>query len=136
MNITRDVVTDLLPLYFSGEASVDSRALVDAFFREHPDFEKVARKSVKVEMPVALGPDAVVEKKALQRLRRTLRVRSMLLGVSLFCTLAPFSVAGRDGEVTWFMLRDLPEGAAAFAAAALLFWGAYLWTFRARKEPR
>lgn len=31
-NVTRDVITDLCQLYVSGEASADTRTLVEAFF--------------------------------------------------------------------------------------------------------
>ena len=40
MNVTREVVTDLLPIYFSGEASGDTKVLVEDYFRQDPDFEQ------------------------------------------------------------------------------------------------
>ena len=43
MNVTRQVVTDLLPIYLSGEASGDTKALVEDYFRQDPDFERIAR---------------------------------------------------------------------------------------------
>ena len=42
MNVTRQVVADLLPIYISGEASGDTRALVEDFFRQDPEFERIA----------------------------------------------------------------------------------------------
>ena len=45
MNITREVVTDLLPIYFSGEASGDTKVLVEEYFRQDPDFERMARSA-------------------------------------------------------------------------------------------
>src|SRR6516164_3104145 len=45
MNITQDVVTDLLPVYFSGEASSDTKSLVEEYFRGNPDFERMARSA-------------------------------------------------------------------------------------------
>jgi heme/copper-type cytochrome/quinol oxidase subunit 4 len=47
MNVTRDVMNDLLPLYFSGEASADTRVLVEEYFREHPEFEREARGAAR-----------------------------------------------------------------------------------------
>jgi heme/copper-type cytochrome/quinol oxidase subunit 4 len=47
MNVTRDVMNDLLPLYFSGEASAGTRALVEQYFREHPEFEREARGAAR-----------------------------------------------------------------------------------------
>ena len=45
MNVTREVVTNLLPIYFSGEASGDTKVLVEDYFRQDPDFERIARSS-------------------------------------------------------------------------------------------
>jgi hypothetical protein len=36
MNVTREVVTDLLPIYFSGEASADTKVLVEDYFAGRP----------------------------------------------------------------------------------------------------
>ena len=43
MKLDRDIVIDLLPAYFSGEASAATKALVEEYFRQDPDFEKFAR---------------------------------------------------------------------------------------------
>jgi len=131
MNITQDVITDLLPVYFSGEASGDTRALVDTFFHDHPDFEKLARRSVKVQLPDPVAP-ANGEKEILRRVQRRLRRRASLLGFAIALTLAPFSfgaITFGHGEthLTWFMPRDFPSLAIAFATAAVLVWTIYLW---------
>ena len=44
MKVTRDVIYDLLPAYFAGEATSDSRALVDEFFATDPDFKRMAER--------------------------------------------------------------------------------------------
>ena len=36
MKITRDVIYDLLPAYFAGEVSADTRALIDEFLTTDP----------------------------------------------------------------------------------------------------
>jgi len=41
MNVTHDVVSDLWPLYASGEASADTRALVDTFLAGDPAFGRI-----------------------------------------------------------------------------------------------
>ena len=72
MKLEREVIIDLLPAYFSGEASAATRALVEDYFRENPDFEKSARsaggplESLKVA-PSRLDPEK--EKFALERAR-------------------------------------------------------------------
>ena len=41
MNVTREVISDLWPVYTSGEAGADTRALVEEFLREDPEFAKL-----------------------------------------------------------------------------------------------
>ena len=79
MKLEREVIIDLLPAYFSGEASTATRRLVEEFFRENPDFEKSARsaagplESLKVS-PGMLNPER--EKLALERARLVTETRT------------------------------------------------------------
>jgi anti-sigma factor RsiW len=43
MKITRDIVLDLLPLYLAGEASADTRALVEEYVQTDPELRACAR---------------------------------------------------------------------------------------------
>src|SRR5512140_1348056 len=90
MKATRDVITDLLPLYFSGEASADTRAMVEEYFAADPEFERMARrmaesvellKSTKVK-----NNDDVLEEQALIRARNKVRSRNMSLGAVPFAS--------------------------------------------------
>src|SRR5215831_16890442 len=88
MNVTREVVTDLLPVYFSGEASRDTKVLVEDYFRQHPDFERIARTAatpleiLRAAKPITAGPEK--EKRDLESVRWGLQRRKVLFGVSLF----------------------------------------------------
>jgi len=44
MRITRDVVYDLLPGYFAGEVSADTRALIDEFLATDPEFARMTTR--------------------------------------------------------------------------------------------
>jgi anti-sigma factor RsiW len=44
MKVTRDVIYDLLPAYFAGDASDDTRALVEAYFESDPEFGRMAAR--------------------------------------------------------------------------------------------
>jgi anti-sigma factor RsiW len=44
MKVTRDVIYDLLPAYFAGDASDDTRALVEAYFETDPEFGRMAAR--------------------------------------------------------------------------------------------
>jgi hypothetical protein len=130
MNVTRDVVTDLLPLYLSGDASVDSRALVEEFFRSDPEYEGMARKvrevraMLNVQVP---APDraAEAEKKSLKKTREMLGARNAWLGFAIAYTLAPLFTFRYHGA-WWIMFRDNPLQAALFVFIGGLCWVAYL----------
>ena len=91
MKITREVVTDLLPIYFSGEASSGTKSLVEDYFRENPDFERMARSAgtpldtLRAAPPVKA--DSEKEKRDLESVRCGLDRRKWLFGLSLFLTL-------------------------------------------------
>jgi hypothetical protein len=73
MNVTRQVISDLWPLYSAGEASRDTRALVEAFLEGDPAFAAALQESSRL-VPVPLGPALPPdhELKTLARTRRAL----------------------------------------------------------------
>ncbi len=129
MNITREVVTDLLPIYLAGEASADTAKLVEEFFRQDPDFERTARHaarpldSLQSAPPAAAGSES--DKRGLERIRTTLHRRTLLFGVSLFLSLAPLSFQFTTGHVSALMVRDAPWESALYWSLAIFFWFLY-----------
>jgi hypothetical protein len=94
-DVTRDVVSDLYPLYQSGEASRDSKALVDAYLASDSEFATLleAGDQVRRVVPqVRLSPEA--ELRVLQEAQRTARTRLLIIGgtVALGGTLALLSL--------------------------------------------
>ena len=141
MSVTQDVITDLLPVYFSGEASPDTRSLVESFFRDHPDFEKLARKSVKVVLPTQRSVAASGESEVLRRVQRKVRRRGSLLGFAIALTLAPLSFTavsfgGEGTHLKWFMPRDRPELAVGLLVVAASVWLIYGLTRLSRSTTR
>ena len=129
MNVTREVVSDLLPIYFSGEASGDTKALVEDYFRQDPDFERIARstaaplETLRAAAAVAVGSEK--EKRDLECIRWELRRRNVLFGVCLFLTLVPLSFHFSQGHIISLMVRDAPWEAAICWSLAALFWFIY-----------
>ena len=127
MNVTREVVTDLLPIYFSGEASSDTKSLVEEYFRENPDFERVARsaatplETLRAAPPVAAGSEK--EKRDLESVRCGFERRKWLFGLSLFLTLTPLSFYFTHGHLV--SLMDFLWEAALDWSMAALFWFLY-----------
>lgn len=119
MQVTREIVVDLLPLYQSGEASADSRAAVEAFMRRDPSLARlIADDTAGAEV---VPPQASLERQAVSRTRAIIRRRSWVLAFAILSTLLPFSFAFRGSEVTFFMLRDQPASALFWLAAAALW---------------
>jgi hypothetical protein len=51
MNITRNVILDLLPLYVANEVSADTRALVEEYLETDPELANVAKQFAPMEKP-------------------------------------------------------------------------------------
>ena len=129
MNITHEVVTDLLPVYFSGEASSDTKSLVEEYFRENPAFERMARRAgtpletLRAAPPVTAGSEK--EKRDMENVRCGLDRRKWLFGLSLFLTLSPLSFHFTHGPLFSLMSPDALWEAAFDWSMAAFFWSLY-----------
>jgi RNA polymerase sigma-70 factor (ECF subfamily) len=129
-NATRDVVVDLWPLYVSGEASPDTRALVESFLEKDPEFAERLREheGAGLRAPaVALPADH--ERATLLRAQRRRARQSMIVN-----SLALLASAGMTTFYLWnlvpwwvymFMGFGLPMPRAMGAAVE-----AYAWILR------
>lgn len=128
MNVTRDVMNDLLPVYFSGEASEDTRTLVEEYFRENPEFERMARGAAKplenLRAAVAVAPEAAREKRDLECVHRELRRNKIFFGMALLFTVAPLAFFYSNGHFQW-LVREDPREAAFFWSLATVLWLGY-----------
>ena len=131
MNVTREIVKDLLPLYVSGEASPDSARLVEAFLRDDKDLAALAEAmKAETDAPLRQAPAADVGLRALDRTKALLRRRTWLLALALFFTGLPLSFAADSSGVKFLLLRDAPVAASASLAVAAALWIAYAVTAR------
>jgi hypothetical protein len=136
MNVTREVVTDLLPIYFSGEASGDTKVLIEDYFRQDPDFERIARnaatplETLRAATPISAGSEK--EKRDLESVFGGLRRRKWLFGVSLFLTLVPLSFDFTHDHIVSLMVRDAPWHAAFDWSLAAVLWFLYFARMRWR----
>ncbi len=129
MNVTREVVTDLLPLYESGDASPDTRALVDQFLKSDPEFAQLVqalRTRPEPSAAASAGPCLDVEREAVARTRKALRRKSWTLALAIFFTVIPFIFALDSARgITFFMWRDEPGSRLFLLSAAWLWWMYY-----------
>ena len=126
MNITDDVINDLLPLYASGECSADTKLLVDEYLRAHPDLARQVSR-ISQQPPAGLLPNrlgASDEMYALKKTRRMIKRRSYILGAAIFFTIAPFSFAYINGKFYWLMAES-PMSAAVYLIVGAAFWVGY-----------
>src|SRR5258708_37245274 len=132
MKVPRQVINDLWPVYSAGEASADTRALVEAFFRQDPEFAKVLQEQdtdlmLKQEIP-KLSPDQ--ETKALRRTKRLLRGWDWTLFMAMLFSCFAFGriVADTSWDVS-------PANFIATATIAAAFWVAFfVRLFSMRKQ--
>lgn len=137
MKVEREVIIDLLPAYFSGEASAATRALVEEYFREHPDFEKTARSAggPLEELKVPLSAlEAAKEKFAFERARQVRETTSAFLWIAIIFSLLPFLFRFQDHRIVWVLWHGSNIVGLTFSLMAALFWLLFI-SNRRRREP-
>jgi hypothetical protein len=125
MQVSRDVIRDLWALCEAGEASEDSRRLVDAFLAQDTELGATLRSKTG---SLATSPPSLPlshEAETLTRMKRRLNRRSPLRLVAL--ALTGLAVA-RMIEQTTFVTS--PAEVVGLAVAALLCWIGYGWHTR------
>ena len=126
MKVTRDVVSDLLPLYLSGDVSDDTRQLVDEFIQSDPEFSRFAKgisaTALKLDVLPPVKPD--LELQTIKKTKRLVRLRDAFFWVSLFASVTPFS-AWNTSWGSGFLIRDLPLLAIGLVVFAITGWYIY-----------
>jgi hypothetical protein len=131
MNVTRNVIADLLPLYEAGEGSADTRALVEQFLKEHPDMRAEAPVDAMLKAEPASRSEQE-QRATLERTRSLIRWRMILFGLAIGSNLTAFSFTfSSDKGITWIMWRDAPGMGLILLAIAAASWLAY---FRVDKK--
>jgi anti-sigma factor RsiW len=133
MNVTDDVVNDLLTLYLAGEASADTRALIEERARREPAFaakmtaaravDQAAAEAIALPGVLATPPDDV-ELRALTRTRQAIFLRMLFFAAAVFFTLLPLSFRGGANGVEFLFLGKQPGVVWAFWGVAAASWTA------------
>jgi hypothetical protein len=122
MNVTREVINDLWPVYAAGEASIDTRALVEAFLQQDPEFARLLQgrgeEALLQKVPPGLSPDR--EAQALRRTKRLLHGWDWLLFMAMIFSCFAFGriVADTSWDVS-------PVNFIVVASIAGTFWIAF-----------
>jgi hypothetical protein len=130
MNVTRDVIIDLWPLYESGEASEATRRLIEEYLERDAEFARLVKAPLQPLLTSdspPIRPEA--ELRTLRRTKRFVFLRDAFLWIAVFLSIAPFAVYDTSWGSGW-LVRDQPWLAGGLAFVALLAWGGYSWTKR------
>ena len=112
-SIPKNVILDLLPAYLAGEASKESRALVEEYAKNDPGLAKLIRAgnlepdliSQEMDMPENL------EKKTVNKVRKSIRRQMFFVALATaFILLIPLVAMQFTGEVNWGWLDFLVMG--------------------------
>jgi hypothetical protein len=133
MSIPREVMNDLLTLYLAGEASPETRRLVEDFARNHPDFAQSMATARQLELPPA-EPEARPREKSelttLRLVRQYIFLRSLFFGTGLAFTMMAFTFVFHNGNITFFLLRDEPGLGYSALSLAAASWSAWYVMYR------
>jgi ferric-dicitrate binding protein FerR (iron transport regulator) len=123
MTITRDIVQDLLAVYLAGDASPDTRSLVEDWLNKDRDLARQV-EAARRELPSVALPDRSVEMRALTSTKRRLRRKGILLGMAIWVTALPLTVRFNSEGFQGLMITDWPERAIVLSMAVVL-WALY-----------
>lgn len=129
MNVTREIIEDLLPLYAAGEASPDTRRLVEEYLATDPDLARSVEAAGALRLPPVDAPPGL-EAAALRRTRKLLGEKSLLMALAFGLGYAPMTFSLEHGTLTFLMYRDLPWLAAVFTVASAVAWVRFLLVCR------
>ena len=96
MEITRNIILDLLPLYLDGDASPDTQALVEKYLDTDPELAEMAEKFTVMDKPEDVPVPLKKEKqmKAYEEAQRLILQRTLILGAIIaFVILSLLGVA-------------------------------------------
>jgi hypothetical protein len=122
MNVTKEIINDLIPLYFANECSADTRTVVEDYLQRNPQQAQELRRVMGTPVPqTAPSSESLDEVRSFREARRRLRRRTWLMAFAIFFSLAPLSFVWTSGRV-WWLLRDAPASAIVYAALGVVFW--------------
>ncbi len=88
MEITKNVILDLLPLYLADEVSADTRALIEEYLETDPELAEIAKQSAAVELPGDIPiPLTQEDKMKAYKKSKTIMIVTIVLLAALMATI-------------------------------------------------
>lgn len=124
MMIAEEVMSDLLTLYLAGEASPETRTLVEAYARERPAFAAKMKAAGALSLPDVPenAPARDLELRALAQTRQFILLRTLFVAGGILFTLLPLVFAVDESGVQFLVLGRYPGLVWSFWSVALAWW--------------
>lgn len=132
MNVTREVIKDLLPLYQEGEVSPDTRRLVEEYLKTDSELRDQMAAPTFGQQRLRVEGEVDQALATLERTKRVLRRQKWLQFFALLLTLAPLTSYGTGGQIKFMVLRDAPWSLLPLWGGAAIFWFLYLKSRRSK----
>lgn len=101
-SLPRNVILDLLPSYIAGEASKESRAIVEEFARHDSEIAGLIRAGSPELTTSKISTPADLEMKTMDRIRRSIRRQMAYVALATACILLiPLVAMQFTNEVDW-----------------------------------
>jgi hypothetical protein len=122
MNVTRDVINDLWPVYAAGEASADTRALIEEFLARDPEFAQLLQAAADEKLLEHDVPKLPLdyEVKALRKTKRLLHGWDWTLFLAMI--FSGFAFGRIISDTSWDVS---PVNFIVTASIAACFWIAF-----------
>ncbi len=122
VQMTDDILRDLVSLYLAKEASGDTTTLVESCLKENPSLAQEVARASRLLTPAPAAATREPDLHALIRTQRLLYRRSVCMGLGIFCALLPFSFVANDSGFHFLFLEHGPAPAILSWLAAVVFW--------------
>jgi hypothetical protein len=129
MEITHDVILDLLPLYLADEVSTDTRALIEHYLATDPQLAQLAEQAAAAnlyqDVPIPINTEA--EMQTFKKVKRLMFQHNLFLGLAIaFTFLFAMSIP--------FLWDDHPSATPVFFIIGGIFWLAFFKVNRQLSE--
>jgi hypothetical protein len=127
MNVTKEVIKDLLRLCHEGEASADTRRLVEGYLANDAELREQAAAAAAIRpRMVKLQPEPDQALATMEQTKRAVTRQKWMQFFAILFTMAPFSFFFKDGQLEYAVIRDAPLSLIPLWGAAIVFWFCYL----------
>ena len=134
MNVKKEVILDLLPVYLAGEASQATRSLVEEFLAQDPELAESVRsqQTDSALTTTLLGLPPELELKSLHRTRHLLSLQRWLFGLAIGFSAVALSteISFKEGHLSefHFLINNNPALFGSSLALGVICWIAYFFT--------